>query len=142
MCLTVDLKKTKKLLKSKKKEFIFYKVFEEEDGKLFSFFQHAKADCVNELPEFKKNVFDGSTLEGAVFHACLTKRRAIYTVTFFFDAVIILPIHVKKEHIAAVGINGDVCFTQYEIEKRTYKQALKTDKFMYQFEIESGLNNA
>ena len=131
MCLAVNLKKTKKLLKSKKKEFIFYKVFEKEDGKLFSLFQHAKVDCVNELPEFKKNVSDGSFLKGAVFHAHLTKKRAVYTVTLFLNAVIVLPIHVKKEHIVAVGIDEDVCFTQYEIKKRTYKQALKTDKFTY-----------
>jgi hypothetical protein len=129
MCLIVDLKKTKKLLKSKKKEFIFYKVFEKGDGKLFSFFQYAKADCVNELPEFKKNVFDGSTLERAVFHAYLTKKRAIDITTYDYYSSVI-PIHVKKEHIVAVGTDGDVCFTQYEIKKRTYKQALKTDKFI------------
>ena len=130
MCLTVDLKKTKKLLRSKKKEFIFYKVFEKEYGKLFSFFQNAKVGRVNKLPRFKKNVFDGSILEGAVFHACLTKKKAIYTVAIDNYSNVI-PIHVKKEHIVAVGTNGDVCFTQYEIKKRTYKQALKTDKFIY-----------
>ena len=129
MCLTVDLKKTKKLLKSKKKEFIFYKVFRREGGKLFSFFQYAGVDRVNELPKFK-NVFDGLTLRGAAFHAHLTKKRAIHTVIGrpFLNAIIILPIHVKKEHIVAVGTDGDVCFTQYEIKNLLYKQALKTDK--------------
>lgn len=132
MCLTANLKKTKKLLKSKKKEFVFYKVFEKEDGELFSLFQHVKAYCVNKLPKFKKNVFDGSTLERAVFHAYLTKKRAIlHRYRPFLNAVIVLPIHVKKEHIVAVGVNEDVCFTQYEIKKRTYKQALKTDRFTY-----------
>jgi len=95
VCLTVDLKKTKKLLKSKKKEFIFYKVFRNKDGELFSFLRYAGVD-----------------------HAHLTKKRAIYAVAGrpFLNAVIILPIHVKKEHIVAVGNNGDVCFTQYEIK--------------------------
>ena len=129
MCLTVDPKKTKKLLKSKKKEFIFYKVFEKKDGKLFSLFQHAKVYCVNKLPEFKKNVFDVLPLEGGVFHAHLTKKESYLHYCIFFDAITILPIHVKKEHIVAVGIDEDVCFTQYEIKKRTYKQALETDKF-------------
>ena len=66
----------------------------------------------------KKNVFDGSALEGAVFHAYLTKERVIYTVIGrpFLNAIIILPIHVKKEHTVAVGIDEDVCFTQYEIK--------------------------
>ena len=131
MCLTVDLKKTIKLLKPKKKEFIFYKAFRKKDGELFSLFRHAEVDRVNKLPEFKKNVFDGSILKGGAFHAHSTKKRAINTVIghYFLNAVIILPIHVKKEHIVAVGIDGDVCFTQYEIKKRTYKQALETDKF-------------
>jgi len=125
MCLVVDLKKTKKLLKSKKKEFIFYKVFEKGDGKLFSFFQYTKVDRVNKLPEFKKNAFDVFSLEGGVFHAYLTKKKAIYIAAGDYYSSV-LPIHVKKEHIVAVGIDGDVCFTQYEIKKRTYKQALKT----------------
>jgi len=129
MCLTVDLKKTKKLLKSKKKEFIFYKVFEKEDGELFTFFQYAGVNRVNKLPRFKQNVFDGSILEGAVFHACLTKKRTTY-ITIGHSFLNVIPIHVKKEHIVAVGINEDVCFTQYEIKKRTYRQALKTDKFI------------
>ena len=73
MSYIVDPKKTKKLLKSKKKEFIFYKVFEKEDGKLFSLFQHAKVDCVNELPEFKKNVFDFFLLEEGV--SCLFDKK-------------------------------------------------------------------
>ena len=132
MCLTVNLKKTKKLLKSKKKEFIFYKVFRKKDGELFSLFRYAGVDCVNKLPKFKKNVFDGSILEGGVFHAYLTKKRAIDTVIGrpFLSVIILLPIHVKREHIATVGVDGDVCFIQYEIKKRTYKQALKTDKFI------------
>ena len=129
MCLIVDLNKTKKLLKSKKKEFIFYKVFRKKDGELFSLFRYAGVGCVNKLPEFEKNVFNGLILRGGVFHAHLTKKRAIDAVIGrpFLNTVIILPIHVKKEHIAAVGV--DVCFTQYEIKKRTYKQALETDRF-------------
>ena len=131
MCLAVNIKKTIEWLKSKKKEFVFYKVFRREGGKLFSFFQHAGVDCVNKLPKFKKNVFDGLTLEGAVFHAHLTKKRTIDSVIGrpFLRTIIILPIHVKREHIVVVGVDGDVCFTQYEIKKRTYRQALKTDKF-------------
>ena len=133
MCLTVDLKKTKKLLESEKKEFVFYKVFRKKDGELFSLFRYAGVDCVNKLPKFKKNVFDGSILRGGAFHAHLTKKRAVDAVIGrpFLSVIILLPIHVKKEHIVAVGVNGDVCFTQYEIKKRTYKQALKTDKFTY-----------
>ena len=131
MCLTVDLNKTKKLLNSKKKEFIFYKAFRKKDGELFSLFRYAEVDRVNKLPEFKKNVFNGSILKGGAFHAHLTKKRAIDTVIGrpFLSVIILLPIHVKREHIAAVGVDGDVCFIQYEIKKRTYKQALKTDRF-------------
>jgi len=105
MCLFVDLEKTKKLLKSKKKEFVFYKSFRKNDGELFSFFRHAGVDRVNELPKFKKNVFDGSALEGAVFHAYLTKERVIYTVIGrpFLNAIIILPIHVKKRAYSSSG---------------------------------------
>jgi hypothetical protein len=123
----VDLKKTKEFKKSKKRYFIFYKVFLSLGlGKglksPYQGWEFSKWGEHRENLSFSNEViFDGTNIGKGVFHAYITEGHVPN------DGGVELSVKVKKQDFVAVG-DDDACFKAFTLTEKEWNRYLKICK--------------
>ncbi len=123
MCLTVE-----KVIKSRAKSQIVYKVLQVNQGELRSLvYPYTWKAGVNEASGtlYQGNVLPGYSVFGGAFHVYRTKARAEAVARGYGDrSYVAVPFRAFTKDYVAHGTKGEACYTKLTLNKNTLRKIL------------------